>query len=759
MPLQKFYRLTLAVTFCASLAACSGGSSSSSSSSSNSSTSTGGNNTGLSLTGSAAKGFLIGADVTLYSVTGGKRGNAIASTVTDENGDYSFANLQPFSGPALIEVRTRATSTMLDEVKGKIAAPADLVFRAAVPDIATVSEVHLTPFSEMAVSAAEASGQMSAATIETANKGVETEYLSGTPLLETRPLKAGDFAASGSNERRTLTKALTAIAAAALQGDATDENSVKCSDPDYAKRVKCAARGLAKGITLTANGTSATPTQGQVDVMTKGLGHLNKGEVDVINGEGKPEKANLDLGKDRLAFEARFGQTSGTNTEVTPPPSANTVEAINAARAMVDGITKLPSAAQIWKTDHENGALKTVQDPVYLNTAAASVSFMADLIQASRIAKGEIAANSLAKSRCKKTTNNTGRCTSTSAINENGYINTILDVTRVGNDFNWSSRSQGTNCKITNGTRICTTQPATAEFKGTLSSPEGTMTATGKISGLGDFVSRNVVLIIDLSKAYDAKRALTGPITIIGSSFEVVPNQVTPSDQAAATRFDFSFGKGSTFTLNPGGSPKLASLDLLTEKSQNYYQLKGKATISGFVVRTKNGEDDRIPTQLKFLGETLNNQMTGTQFVGLQNFEFPNAGGFDPTKAASASNFMKQTTNTSGTSAINSGPTLRVNETINRTKQDVRITKTTVVLPGSNINQQLTVDRVENPLNADFTFSFQNGGNTKITGGQRGDVTSGTVFSGASQIGTLNLKEAVIEFVDRSTLRLPSWLQ
>ena len=78
----------------------------------------GGQNTSgttVPLSGTASKGILIGAEVSVYSLASGKKGDkALATVLTDADGKYTL-NIAPTNDPVMIEVKAVSGTKMLDE--------------------------------------------------------------------------------------------------------------------------------------------------------------------------------------------------------------------------------------------------------------------------------------------------------------------------------------------------------------------------------------------------------------------------------------------------------------------------------------------------------------------------------------------------------------------------------------------------------------------------------------------------------------------
>lgn len=124
--------------------------------------------TTVALSGSAAKGILIGAEVSVYSLADDKKGDKpLGTAITDSMGRYTL-NIAPTNDPVMIEVKAVSGTKMLDEtvelVDGKfleVPAPEGLTMRSFAADASKETLVRVNPLTEMAVAVAGANGGLS----------------------------------------------------------------------------------------------------------------------------------------------------------------------------------------------------------------------------------------------------------------------------------------------------------------------------------------------------------------------------------------------------------------------------------------------------------------------------------------------------------------------------------------------------------------------------------------------------------------------
>jgi hypothetical protein len=226
-PIAPAVRHTLALVALAALAACGGGGGSDS-------PSTGGTSAAqVTVQGVAAKGLLQKAKVEVLQVNANGSTTLLKEGTTDDKGGYSLAGI-PAGTAVVVRVSAVTGTKMVDEATGNtLDAPSGFVMRAAtVTQEGGTNALQITPFSEMAVAKAEASGGLSANNIEAANADVRT-YL-GFDVLAEKP----EF--SGANPQNKAALAVAAISQLA------STSGLNCTDTKPADRVKCVVGEMAK---------------------------------------------------------------------------------------------------------------------------------------------------------------------------------------------------------------------------------------------------------------------------------------------------------------------------------------------------------------------------------------------------------------------------------------------------------------------------------------------------------------------------------
>jgi sugar lactone lactonase YvrE len=211
------------------------------------------------VTGSAAKGLLLNAIVSFYSVTGGAAGSTAVASVRTDSSTGAFTSPVSSAGPVLVVVTVDSTTKMLDEVSGAaITAPAGLVLHTVVDGLTNLQPIAVTPLTELAYDIAKAaSGGLTAANIDAANTAVGETFLAGASVLYTLPIDLKNYK-SATVAQQELAKLLAALAVAANAGTAANASGGTCTGA-YSANLVCMIGGIGSLLTLNSSGT---PTLG-----------------------------------------------------------------------------------------------------------------------------------------------------------------------------------------------------------------------------------------------------------------------------------------------------------------------------------------------------------------------------------------------------------------------------------------------------------------------------------------------------------------
>ncbi len=186
-----------------------------------------------SVSGTAAKGIIKQAKVLVCRIINGapQADASCASATTGSDGSYSVAFSDNYSGPAMVKVMAGAASTMIDETTGTDI-PYNMTMRAVVPAISRATTVHVTPFSEMAASAASTTA-MDATKISQSIAAVQSAMatlgvdMSAMPMVD---LKNNGSDSAALAMQANMVKQLTRVAMAAKNSNLLqDANGVPCN--------------------------------------------------------------------------------------------------------------------------------------------------------------------------------------------------------------------------------------------------------------------------------------------------------------------------------------------------------------------------------------------------------------------------------------------------------------------------------------------------------------------------------------------------
>ena len=204
-----------------------------------------------SVSGTAAKGIIKQARVLACRIANGvaEPDASCASTTTGNDGSYSVVFRDGFAGPAMVKVMAGTASTMMDETTGSDI-PYNMTMRAVVPSVSGTTTVHVTPFSEMAASAASMT-TMDATKISQSIAAVQSAMstlgvdMSVMPMLNLRT-NASDPAVL--TLQANMVKQLARVAMAAKNSSLLkDANGVACNNTGTttSQQFACAVTAMA----------------------------------------------------------------------------------------------------------------------------------------------------------------------------------------------------------------------------------------------------------------------------------------------------------------------------------------------------------------------------------------------------------------------------------------------------------------------------------------------------------------------------------
>lgn len=239
----------------------------------------------VSLYGIGSKGLFAKADVQAYEVVGGQLVSLGSSTKTGDDGSYTLTGLRTTSNPVVVKLTVNAATTMLDETsvgadgKFKVSAnkpPLGTEIRSTLPDLTTNSEAHITPFTEMAVSAAASSGTLSSASL-LAGRQMVIDTLGLNPFT-IKPVNAD---ATMSTEQAKMMLLLTSVA-----------QDAKTTCPGDASGVTCAITRLTDQAKLTKNTDGNFVPQSAATLKTKIDSNVTNVKAEITAGRMSGAFAN-----------------------------------------------------------------------------------------------------------------------------------------------------------------------------------------------------------------------------------------------------------------------------------------------------------------------------------------------------------------------------------------------------------------------------------------------------------------------------------
>lgn len=207
--------------------------------------------TATSVSGTATKGVIKQARVLVCRIVNGapEPDASCATTTTGNDGFYSVAFSDGYTGAAMVKVMAGAASTMVDETTGTDI-PYNMTMRAVIPAISRTTTAYVTPFSEMAASAVSTT-TMDATKIGQSIAAVQSVMLtlgidmSVMPMMD---LKNNSTDAAKLALQSNMVKQLARVAMAAKNSNLLkDANGVPCNaaGTTASQQIACAVGAMA----------------------------------------------------------------------------------------------------------------------------------------------------------------------------------------------------------------------------------------------------------------------------------------------------------------------------------------------------------------------------------------------------------------------------------------------------------------------------------------------------------------------------------
>ncbi len=204
-----------------------------------------------SVSGTATKGIIKQARVLVCRIVNGapEPDASCASTTTGNDGFYSVAFSDGYTGAAMVKVMAGAASTMMDETTGTDI-PYNMTMRAVIPAISRTTTAYVTPFSEMAASAVSTT-TIDAIKIDQSIAAVQSLMLtlgidmSVMPMMD---LKSNGTDAAKLALQSNMVKQLARVAMVAKNSNLLkDANGVPCNaaGTTASQQIACAVGAMA----------------------------------------------------------------------------------------------------------------------------------------------------------------------------------------------------------------------------------------------------------------------------------------------------------------------------------------------------------------------------------------------------------------------------------------------------------------------------------------------------------------------------------
>jgi hypothetical protein len=348
---HRFKISALAVTGLLVLSGCGGG---------------GGGQTGVSnlvtMSGTVAKGILMGADVLAYEVVAGQQAAVpLASTKTNLDGEYEL-KLPPNTGPVIVVVKANAATKMLDETQtladgrfAEVAAPTNLVMRSFAMDVRQTVSVRVNPYTEMAVAVAGNTGNLSLNSLIAGQQVANLATPNGVnPFSQIPAAKASDM----DEGQLKFAVQMAGLLRAAKTNAACD---LVCQMADLSKNVK---------LTLESDGKAKLPGDTLLAIQQKKEAVLTSGSAAfeaVPNQQSRLAQVKAALQEEVKAdvAQARDQAQKSESSQTTSPAEVVAANGLDGfVKAMRDGFrtteTRLLKAEEDLNKRYENVTLEGV---------------------------------------------------------------------------------------------------------------------------------------------------------------------------------------------------------------------------------------------------------------------------------------------------------------------------------------------------------------------------------------------------------------
>lgn len=727
----------LTISAALTLSACGGGSGGTAATTSTSSS-------GTPITGVASKGIISGATVTAYC--GGQKASPqviIGTATTDANGNYSLTPTSTCALPVEVVLTPKTGAQMLDEATGLLVTlPSTFTMRAYIANPGTTISTNITPFTNMAAAAINASSSApSAANVGAAINAVIKSVLGGDDLLySAKPKKPAD-AAAGTLEEKKLSALLTAISSHAnslLKTGATGATDTGSAMLLALKELDDSATAT---ITVSSTGASVIAATGGKLAPSDIMNH------DKLEAEDHTINTNTDA-QSITSFAPILTVYTGPITATTP--------GITTAKALFTSLrTNLVLLSKSDKTGFMDTQVSAVRTDMkgFKHTSKGVADFMSiskhaiDLFRNFPTGLPPTFASSYKSGMCYPdlTTPTSIDCYwgDNFGIDGSGTDHFTILTPGTANTYNWSDTLE---TYIGWAPTPASTSPVQT----------GTVTATYTTGGgLNSIAFNGTVAPLDSTADHSNVTFAANVATVSGNDVLTTTGGVTNYADAAGTNslLTLTFGTGSNVVVTPPASPTgsatfVSATFVGIAKSVNY-QFDGNLTTTGIVTDTSSKMT--VPASASFTGSItdVTNAAVGKFMTGTMT-ETTNLTGYDATLLTSPANFKKLNFVFNGSivnGTVTPAMTYAVNMTIDETVFGQKGLTLTYTDPSNNA---VTIARNSSTPNA--LIATSGGITVNYTPGVGGYVFSGDATNPANQIGTISAK--IANFTDGSFISL-----
>ena len=277
------------------------------------------------VSGTAAKGIIKQAKVLVCRIVNGvpEPDASCASTTSGNDGSYSVAFSDGYTGPAMVKVMAGAASTMMDETTGTDI-PYGMTMRAFVPAVSKTTTVYVTPFSEMAASAVSKT-TIDATTIRQSIDAVQSVMLPLGVNMSVMPMM--DLKDNGSDPatltlQSNMAKQLARVAMAAKNSNLLkDANGVACNaaGTTTSQQFACAVTAMADVMNsyVTADATKSANVLAALNAQ-----NATSVNMPILKADGTIGMQLVDM------TSSASMQTAMQNAGMTVTAAANTVNVV-----------------------------------------------------------------------------------------------------------------------------------------------------------------------------------------------------------------------------------------------------------------------------------------------------------------------------------------------------------------------------------------------------------------------------------------------